>query len=48
MSDFTYDGKAVDGYLSGGMGQLTDMQLGIMNFRLDTQGLGKKGKACIK
>ncbi len=43
LSDFTYDGQLTNGYLSGGLGQLTDQELGISNFRLDRQGIGKKG-----
>jgi hypothetical protein len=34
LSDFTYDGDVVDGYLSGGLGQLTDTEEGLANFRL--------------
>lgn len=45
MSDFTYDGKSDgdSGRLSGGLGQLSDWEEGITNFRLDRHGLGKKG-----
>ena len=41
--DFTYDGSVTDGYLSDGLGQLTDLDEGNWNFRLDLQNLGKKG-----
>ena len=43
MIDFTYDGKRDNGFLSGGLGQLTDWEEGITNFRLDRHGIGKKG-----
>ena len=43
LYDFTYDGPVSDGYLSNGLGQLTDGEEGHTNFRLDPQGLGKKG-----
>ena len=43
LIDFTYDGKNTQGYLTGGLGQLTDGQTGQTNFRLDPQGLGYKG-----
>ena len=43
LYDFTYDGKIQDGILTSGLGQLVDMEEGISNFRLDKQGLGKKG-----
>ena len=33
LYDFTYDGTINDGYLSGGLGQLTDGQEGNTNFR---------------
>ncbi len=33
MSDFTYDGATNDDYHSGGLGQLTDWEEGITNFR---------------
>ena len=33
MSDFTYDGNTKDDYHSGGLGQLTDWEEGITNFR---------------
>lgn len=41
--DFTYDGVVSSGYLSGGLGQLTDLEEGNTNFRLDLQNIGKKG-----
>jgi len=41
--DFTYDGAVSDGQLSGGLGQLTDYELGTSNFRLDRQNLGRNG-----
>jgi len=34
FADFTYDGDVIDGRLSGGLGQLTDTEEGIANFRL--------------
>ncbi len=43
MSDFTYDGTIENGYLFGGLGQLSDWEEGITNFRLDRHNLGKKG-----
>lgn len=43
FSDFTYDGKVKEGSLSDGLGQLTDLEEGNTNFRLDLQNLGKKG-----
>ena len=43
LSDSTYDGKDENGYLSGGLGQLTDGQEGPSNFRLDPQNIGVKG-----
>ena len=43
LFDFTYDGMQRDGYLYGGLGQLTDWEEGITNFRLDQNSLGKKG-----
>ena len=43
LYDFTYDGTIKDGYMSGGMGQLTDGEEGNSNFRLDPQGIGIKG-----
>jgi len=41
--DFTYDGSVSDARLSGGLGQLTDYEVGDTNFRLDAQNLGRKG-----
>ena len=41
--DFTYDGSVSDGQLAGGLGQLTDYEIGDTNFRLDGQNLGRKG-----
>jgi len=41
--DFTYDGSVSDGHLFGGLGQLTDYEVGDTNFRLDGQNLGRKG-----
>jgi len=40
LSDITYDGLMVDGgrRLTGGLGQLTDGQLGQSNFRVDRHG----------
>ena len=43
LVDYTYDGINKNGYLSGGLGQLVDGEEGYTNFRLDNQGLGKKG-----
>lgn len=43
LYDFTYDGRNQDGVLSNGLGQLVDLEEGDSNFRLDKQGLGKKG-----
>ena len=44
LNDDTYDGVIDDnGVLSGGLGQLTDFEVGFFNFRLDLQGLNKKG-----
>lgn len=42
FSDFTYDGNIHDGYMSDGLGQLTDLNDGISDFRLDLQNIGKK------
>ncbi len=42
LFDFSYDGKRANGYLSGGLGQLTDWEEGQSNFRLDT-GFGRRG-----
>lgn len=33
FADFTYDGDNIDGQLSGGLGQLTDTEEGLANFR---------------
>jgi discoidin domain receptor family protein 2 len=42
--DDTYDGvTSANNTLSGGLGQLTDHEVGYYNFRLDLQGVGKKG-----
>jgi len=41
--DFTYDGAVSNARLSGGLGQLTDYEIGDSNFRLDSQNLGRKG-----
>lgn len=43
LFDFTYDGQNKNSYLSGGLGQLVDGEEGYSNFRLDNQGIGKKG-----
>ena len=43
LHDITYDGVIQDGRLTGGMGQLIDWEEGIDNFRLDVDGVGKKG-----
>ncbi|XP_052828814.1 discoidin domain-containing receptor 2 isoform X2 [Octopus bimaculoides] len=44
LYDYTYDGMRKDGYLSGGVGQLTDGLQGNSNFRMtDSKGLGVKG-----
>jgi len=51
LYDVTYDGDVtiqpagsdVTGWLSGGLGQLTDGEEGQPNFRLDPRGLGVKG-----
>lgn len=43
LYDFTYDGVVQDNYLKGGLGQLTDGDLGETNFRLDTKKMGIKG-----
>ena len=43
FTDFTYDGSVSGGRLSGGLGQLTDYELGQTNFRLDRQNLGRHG-----
>jgi len=41
--DLTYDGAVTDGRLTGGLGQLTDLELGPANFRLDARNRGRKG-----
>lgn len=41
LSDQTYDGRDDGDRLVGGLGQLTDGQRGIDNFRLDHNGFGK-------
>ena len=43
LSDMTYDGEIKDGYLHGGLGQLTDGAEGDFNFRLENQNVGIKG-----
>lgn len=43
LFDHSYDGRESQGYLSGGLGQLTDGSLGHSNFRMDLDGLGRKG-----
>ena len=43
LLDFTYDGSVIDGYLSDGLGQLTDGEQGQSNFRLDPMGLRIRG-----
>ena len=43
LRDFTYDGRATDRYLSGGLGQLTDGVEGHSNLWLDPDGSGRKG-----
>lgn len=44
LYDYTYDGMRKEGYLSGGVGQLTDGLQGNSNFRMtDSKGLGVKG-----
>ena len=35
LIDYTYDGKNINGYLTGGLGQLVDDEEGTTNFRLD-------------
>lgn len=42
FSDFTYDGNFQDGYLSNGLGQLTDLNEGNSNVRPDLQNIGKR------
>lgn len=41
LTDRTYDGREEGGMLSHGLGQLTDGQKGLDNFRLDINGNGK-------
>ena len=41
LLDLTYDGSRVDGFLSDGLGQLTDGETGHTNFRVDAIGLGR-------
>lgn len=43
FADFTYDGDVTDGYLSGGLGQLTDTEEGMANFRLHQSPDGGSG-----
>ncbi len=43
LYDFTYDGKIEEGRLTGGLGQLTDGEIGESNFRLDPSSSGIKG-----
>ena len=43
LYDFTYDGKVDHLQLTGGLGQLTDGEVGETNFRLDPKGFGVKG-----
>ncbi|KAK2152482.1 hypothetical protein LSH36_327g03009 [Paralvinella palmiformis] len=43
LFDLTYDGTEKDNYLSGGLGQLTDNQVGTWNFRLDIDQTGHRG-----
>ena len=35
LQDVNFDGVATDGHIHGGLGQLTDGQIGKNNFRLD-------------
>lgn len=44
LRDVTYDGVKDDGFLSGGLGQLTDGDTGHTNFLVDSLGKGT-GKA---
>lgn len=46
LRDLTYDGARKDGWLSGGLGQLTDGETGHTNFRVDALGIGR-GKDSI-
>ena len=41
--DFIYDGRIADKFLTKGLGQLTDGEIGESNFRLDTHNSGIKG-----
>ncbi|KAG7165703.1 Discoidin domain-containing receptor 2-like 2 [Homarus americanus] len=41
LTDLTYDGTRADGWLSGGLGQLTDGEMGHTNFRVDALGMGR-------
>ena len=41
--DFTYDGSNDNGWLSGGLGQLVDLEQGDTSFRYDKYAIGKKG-----
>ncbi|XP_042885478.1 discoidin domain-containing receptor 2-like [Penaeus japonicus] len=41
LRDLTYDGARKDGWLSGGLGQLTDGETGHTNFRVDALGIGR-------
>ena len=43
LYDFNYDGTVKNHQLTGGLGQLTDGELGETNFRLDPKGFGIKG-----
>lgn len=42
LYDLHYDGTNNGGALSGGLGQLTDLEEGISNFRLDQDNTGHK------
>lgn len=41
LTDLTYDGSRKDGWLSGGLGQLTDGEMGHTNFRVDALAMGR-------
>lgn len=41
--DLTYDGSLEDNYLTGGLGQLMDGDIGQSNFRQDSKNFGIKG-----
>ena len=43
LYDFSYDGTIKHMQLTGGLGQLTDGEIGETNFRLDPKGFGIKG-----